>query len=101
MDIPTSADYIDRILKESLSAGRNLRYDSDIAEAFNVSRSTLSQYRKGHNMSVLIAVKVAEILQLNPMETIAATLRHQARTTKDRDFWTERYKKYQEETKKG
>lgn len=93
-ETPTTADYLDRLLQESIQTDRRLRYDADIAEAIGVSPSTVSQYRKGKNMSVYVAVRVAFLLEIEPMETVSATMARQAQTDQERDFWTELYKQY-------
>lgn len=96
MTTPTTAEYLDRILKESLELNdRRLRYDSDIAEALGVSKTTMSSYRHGtHHMSVIVAVKIAEILRIHPMETISATMERQAKPGPDKALWRHYYDKY-------
>lgn len=89
--IPTAADYLDTILERSLDSDRTLRYDANIAQALGVTRATMSQYRKGTCMSVLVAVKVAQLLDLSPMATISATMYHQAKTDTERKFWSSLY----------
>jgi predicted transcriptional regulator len=91
---PTTADYLDRLLQESIRTDRRLRYDADIADAIGVSRSTVSQYRKGKNMSVYVAVRLAFLLDVDPMETVSATMARQAQNDQERDFWTQLYKQY-------
>lgn len=96
MTTPPTAEYLDRILKDSLERGdRRIRYDSDIAEVLDISKTTVSSYRKGtHHMSVLVAVKIAEILHIHPMETIAATMERQAQLPSDKSIWRHYYDKY-------
>lgn len=96
MTTPTTAEYLDRILKDSLETGdRRIRYDSDIAEVLGISKTTMSSYRKGtHHMSVLNAVKIAEILRIHPMETIAATMERQAQSATEKTLWRHYYDKY-------
>lgn len=91
---PTTADYLDRLLEASIRTNRRLRYDTDIADAIGVSPSTVSQYRKGKNMSVYVAVRVAFLLEVDPMETVSATMARQAQNDQERDFWTKLYKQY-------
>lgn len=95
MAIPTTAEYLARILNDSLENNRNIRYDADIAKALGVSKATMSLYRHGHNMSVLVALKVSEILRIHPMETIAATMVYQSKSEEDIKLWTYYYEKYQ------
>lgn len=66
--------------------------DSRLAEALTISRQAVSQYRTGQNMSVIVAVRIARLLHLNPMETISATMAAQAKTEAERKFWTAEYK---------
>lgn len=94
MNIPTASNYLDAILQRSLDNDRSLRYDANIAQALGVSRTTMSGYRKGNCMSVLVAVKMAELLDMTPMETISATMYHQAKTEEEKDFWLTRYQKW-------
>ena len=96
MTTPTTAEYLDRILKDSLEQGdRRMRYDSDIAEVLDISKTTISSYRTGtHHMSVLVAVKIAEVLRIHPMETIAATMERQAKSPSDKSVWRHYYDKY-------
>ena len=96
MTLPTTADYLDRILKDSLEHNRHLRYDTDIAKALNLSRATISLYRHGHNMSVLVALRIAEILRLHPMETISATMANQSTNESERALWTYYYEEYRQ-----
>lgn len=93
---PTSAEYLDEIIQKSLRNNRRIRYDSDIAETIGVARSTLSQYRKKSpkSMSVLVAVRIAYLLDINPMVTIAATMWHQARNDSEKHFWAITYNHY-------
>ena len=95
--IPTSQEFIDKIIRNSMQTDRRFRYDSDVADAIGVSRSTLSQYRQGTNMSVLVAVKIAKLLNTHPMETIAATMEKQAEKAgkeDERQYWQAVYTKY-------
>lgn len=96
MEIPSTADYLDRLIRESLEKDRTLRYDSDLAAALSVSKTTISAYRHAHRaMSILVAVRVAELLNIHPLETIAATMASQASTEKDRAVWRHYYEQYQ------
>lgn len=94
MDIPTTADYLARILNDSMENNRNIRYDADIAKALGVSKATMSLYRHGHNMSVVVALKVSELLRIHPMETISATMAYQSKSEADIKLWTYYYEKY-------
>lgn len=70
-----------------------LKNDSRLAELLSISRQAVSQYRTGKNMSVIVAVRVARLLHLEPMETISATMAAQATTDAERKFWTEEYER--------
>lgn len=89
--IPTASEYIDQILANSLEKGRAYRYDSDIAKSLRVTKATMSQYRKGKEMSVIVAVRIANILCISPMTTICATMYHQAKKLEDQAFWRDHY----------
>lgn len=68
--------------------------DSALARFLGVTRQAIHQYKQGQNMSVLIAIKLAKILQIDPMETVAATLHAQAATEEEREFWQKIYDTY-------
>ena len=70
-----------------------VKNDSHLATLLGVKRQTLSQYRHGQSMSVLMAVRIADMLQLDPMETIAVTMYEQSRKDEDRTFWLHQYEK--------
>lgn len=91
---PTSAEYIDRLIAKSMATDRALRYDRDLAAALGISGAALSLYRQGGNMSAIVAVKIALMLDLHPMETIAATMSHQAKTDADKAFWIGCFARY-------
>lgn len=42
-------------------------------------------------MSVLVALKVAKILNIEPLEPVAATLHAQAATEEEAEFWLRLY----------
>jgi predicted transcriptional regulator len=81
--------YLDEIPKV-LSEVKN---DSQIAAALGISRQAVSLYRGGTNMNVLVAVRVAYILGLHPMETISATMYAQTKDPEEKRFWETEYKK--------
>jgi predicted transcriptional regulator len=97
MEIPTTADYLDRIIADSLTNNRSIRYDTDIAKALDLTKTSLSMYRHGHNMSVTVALKIAEILRIHPMETISATMARQSTKEADRKAWEYYYEKYKDQ----
>ena len=96
MYIPTTADYLDRLIKHSMETGRRFRYDTDIADAIGITRQTVSQYRGGRNMSIIAAVKLSKLLGIHQMEAVAATMYHQAKTDEDRELWENTFKEYAE-----
>jgi transcriptional regulator with XRE-family HTH domain len=98
MSIPTAAEYMDQVIERSMSSGRAIRYDNDIAEATGVTRQTLTRYRAGKTMSVIAAVKFAKLLNIHQMEVVAASMYHQSKTEEDRKLWEETYEEYR---KKG
>lgn len=83
----TTTNYLDEILL----VHPELKNDSRLAELLSISRQAVSQYRTGKSMSVIVAVRVARLLHLNPMETISATMAAQATTEAERSFWTAEY----------
>lgn len=96
MFIPTTADYLDRLIKQSMETDRRFRYDTDIADAIGITRQTVSQYRGGRNMSIIAAVKLAKLLGIHQMEAVAATMYHQSKTADDRGLWKATYAEYAE-----
>lgn len=82
------------LLQEGLKNNRQLRYNSGIAKALGVRPFTISQYRGSHNMSVTVAVKVAELLSRHPMETIAATMYWQSKGGEEKSMWEYYYALY-------
>jgi len=65
--------------------------DSALARFLGVTRQAIHQYKQGQNMSVLVALKVANILGIHPLETVAATLHAQAATEEEAEFWLSLY----------
>ncbi|ELW9447700.1 DUF3693 domain-containing protein [Burkholderia orbicola] len=67
-----------------------LGVDSDYAaaKALGVTRSAVSNYRNGsRGFDDATAVRIAEVLDVNPMEVIAAVHGEWARTEDMREFW--------------
>ena len=84
MDYENSTQrYIDEVQK-----ALNLKNDSALAEALEVSRATISNYRKGTHMSPKVAVTVAKILKISPMVPLADTMTDQS-NDRDAMFWQE------------
>lgn len=98
MGIPTTAEYLERIMAGKPNEPRTYRYDNDLVAALNITAYTLSKYKHGHNMSVTVAIKIAEILRIHPMETIAATMERQSEKAEDKALWRFYYEKYRTTT---
>jgi predicted transcriptional regulator len=81
--IKSTITYIDEIL----STHPEIKNEAALSRELTISRQAISQYRTGHNMSVYVAVRVARMLNINPMETISATMYEQAKTPVEREFW--------------
>mgnify|MGYP000335798279 CR=1 FL=1 len=82
-------------LNEVVAAHREeITSDSALARFLGVTRQAIYQYKTGQNMSVLVALKVARILNIEPIEPVAATLHAQAATEEEREFWLEIYERH-------
>lgn len=79
----TTLDYLNEVIKR----GEGIQNDNQLAHHLGITRQAIHQYKNGQNMSVPVALKVAERLCLDPMETVSATLYAQARTEPEKDFW--------------
>lgn len=80
----TTLEYVDAV-----KIRLDLPSDYAIAKALGVSRQAVSQYRQGKaSFDDLTAVRVAEILGLNPMEVIAAANRERAKSEDARRVWS-------------
>ena len=88
--IKTTISYIDEILEEH----PEFKNEAALARHLNISRQAISQYRHGSNMSPLVALKVARLLDLHPMETISATMEAQAMSEEEKTLWRECYHAY-------
>lgn len=94
MTVLTTSEYLDRLIAESLRTNRQIRYDSDLVQALGVTRTAIALYRQGGNMSVVVAVRLAEQLRLHPMETISATMYKQSKADDDKKLWLYYYEQY-------
>lgn len=64
--------------------------DGELARILGVTKAAISLQKAGrHEMSVKQAVKVAELLQINPMQVICGVMFHQ--DTGAADFWLSIY----------
>lgn len=52
-------------------------------------------------MSIYVAVKVAELLGIEPMETISATMYHQTKNEEEKTFWLNQYQHWKERNTKA
>jgi len=87
----TTLDFLNEVVKAHPD---KITSDSALARFLGVTRQAIHQYKQGQNMSVLVALKVAHILKINQMETVAATLHAQAATEEEAEFWLDQYKKH-------
>ncbi|TFE36551.1 helix-turn-helix domain-containing protein [Paraburkholderia dipogonis] len=62
--------------------------DYAIAKALGVTRAAVSRYRMGHSMpDDLVCARIASILDIEPMEVIAATNYQRSKTDEARSLW--------------
>ncbi|WP_151446750.1 helix-turn-helix domain-containing protein [Lacisediminimonas profundi] len=79
-----SIEYLDQ-------AKRRLGIESDyaLAKALGITHSAMSNYRAGRSrIDDSVAVKVAQVLDINPMEIIAAANIERAKTDEMRVMWS-------------
>lgn len=83
-----TTDYLDEVIRQH----GGLKNDSQLAHFLHITRQAISKYRteKG-SMHIITAVRIAEILDLDPMETISATMYEQSTTEEHLEFWKEHY----------
>ena len=80
----TTVEYLDAV-----KARRDLPSDYAAAKLLGVTRAAVSRYRLGQGyFEDIVALRVAEILEIDPMEVIAAVNIERARTESDRRTWT-------------
>lgn len=79
----TTIDYLSAVQKMH----PDLTSDNKLAKHLGLTRQAISNYRRGQSMSVLVALKIAMILGIDPMEPVAATMAHQAGTREEQLFW--------------
>jgi len=84
----TTLDYLNQVITEH----REIENDNQLALFLGITRQAVYQYKGGRNMSVLVAIKVAVALGINPMETVSATLWAQAQSKEEQDLWAEEYR---------
>jgi predicted transcriptional regulator len=71
------------------TAGADLSSDNKLALFLGITRQAISQYRKGQQMSVAVALKVARALDIDPAEPVFCTLYAQAQSNEEKEFWKE------------
>jgi predicted transcriptional regulator len=79
--------YIDEILIRRPA----IKTDAALARELGITKQAIGIYRQGGAMNVYVAVRIARMLDLNPMETISATMHQQAKTEAERQFWRDEY----------
>lgn len=76
-------DYLDKA-KEKLG----IQSDYALAKRLEISESTMSSYRAGRSrMDDEVAAKIAKILEISPLETIAAANLERAKTEEMKLIW--------------
>lgn len=89
MNTKTTNNYLNDVLKNYPS----VKNDNQLAMLIGITRQAVSQYKNGQNMSVLVAIKLAKLLDLNPIETVSATMLAQCKSDEERIFWSSLYEK--------
>jgi predicted transcriptional regulator len=83
----TTLDYLNEVIKRA----KVIENDNQLAAHLGITRQAVHQYKNGQNMSVLVAIKVAKQLEVDPVETVSATLHAQAKTETEKEFWMQLY----------
>jgi transcriptional regulator with XRE-family HTH domain len=79
----TTLEYLDAV-REKL----NIPSDYATAKALGVTRSGVSRWRTGSGVpDTMVCVRMAEILEIEPLEIIAATEHARANDEPAREFW--------------
>lgn len=78
-----TTDYLDEIKKRN-----GISSDYKLAQHLNVAKQSISRYRnrKG-NTDNYIALKIAEALNINPLEVIATESKKRAKSEEERKAW--------------
>lgn len=77
-----SSDYIDQIRKQ-----RELPSDYAAAKVLGVNKERVSSYRRGVEFSDEMAIRVAELLGLEPLKVLADVRAQSAKDDQTRQFW--------------
>lgn len=83
----TTLDYMNEVIQKH----SEICNDNQLAVFLGITRQAVYQYKQGQNMSVLVALKIAADLCIEPLEPVAATMYAQARSEEERQFWTTMY----------
>lgn len=77
----------------AVSQAYNARNGSALARLLGVTRSSVSQTRRGHRaISPATAIRIADLMGWSPLATLAAALHAQAKTDAERRFWSRVYR---------
>ena len=78
-----TVDYLNKALKKL-----DLSNDYALSKYLEIGSNTMSQYRKGHRIiDNYTAVRLAQILEINPIEIIAAANMEREKEGPRREFW--------------
>ena len=79
----TTVQWIDAVKKR-----HGLESDYAVAKLLDVGQSQISHYRMGRStMDVYMAARVAQLLELEPIQVIASAEAERARDAGKKDFW--------------
>lgn len=82
-------------LLEAVKNRRGIVSDYALAKVLGVSQPTVASYRSGNSrISDDVALTVAEILQLHPLQVIAAANAERAKTPEQKARWTSLMEKF-------
>lgn len=82
-------------LLDAVKARRGLASDYALAKVLGVTQQAVSGYRAGNSaISDDVALTVAEILQLHPLQVIAAANAERAKTAEQKARWTALMEKF-------
>ncbi len=88
----SSIFFLEKVLDQERGKIAN---DSQLAAFLGISRQSMSGHRNnGKSLAVRTAVRVAEVLSVDPMEIICCVMFEQAKKQDDKKFWKLNYEKY-------
>lgn len=80
---------------DAIKAKHGLTSDYQLAKLMGIRQSTISGYRAGRShFDDLMALKVAELLGIQPIEVIAAANVARAKTTEVRKVWIDTFTRF-------